>query len=132
MRTVNLVELKELIAFAREELRSTLLWPRTRACGDLSVKSLPQLEASQARARKFARRKLRRMVARLPNRRRTIHQMWLFYVLEVEAWRFAVWLREQQGGWDQFDAANLGEEFELLFLSHIGAEIKRLGFELEG
>ncbi len=58
----------------------------------------------------------------------SINWQWIAYVLTAETWRFALWLRDHCG-----DAAESlpQQEIELLFISSLGAEIKRLGFQLD-
>ena len=59
----------------------------------------------------------------------SINWQWIAYVLTAETWRFALWLRDHHG--DAAEGLPQQEEIELLFLSSLGAEIKRLGFQLD-
>lgn len=128
MRTMTVADLNQQIDLALERLRQCLNTPQSCAW-PISSKSLAEAEELLIKARKKAKRKIRRLGAKYPSMSQSINWQWIAYVLTAETWRFALWLRDHCG----YTAEGLRqqEEIELLFLCSLGAEIKRLGFQLE-
>ncbi len=128
MRTMTIAELNQQIDLALERLRQCLNAPHYCAW-PISSKSLAEAEELLIEARKKAKRKIRRLGAKYPSMSQSINWQWISYVLTAETWRFTLWLRDHHG----YAAEGLQqqEEMELLFICSLGAEIKRLGFQLD-
>jgi len=129
MRTMTVTELNQQIDLALERLSQCRKAPHYCAW-PISSKCLAEAEELLIEARKKAKRKIRRLGATYPSMSQSINWQWIAYVLTAETWRFALWLRDHRG--DAAEGLPQQEEIELLFLSSLGAEIKRLGFQLDG
>jgi hypothetical protein len=92
-----------------------------------SATSLAEAEISLSKARKTAKRKIRRLGAKHPDSAASINWEWITHLLTAESWWFVLWLKDR----GYTDLHQRREEIELLLLSQIGREIKRLGFQLE-
>ena len=128
MRTITVTELNQQIDLALERLRQCRTAPHYCAW-PISSKCLAEAEKLLIEARKKAKRKIRRLGAKYPSMSQSINWQWITYVLTAETWRFALWLRDHRG--DAAEGLPQQEEIELLFLSSLGAEVKRLGFQLD-
>lgn len=127
MRTMTVPELQEHLDLCLGILRQFL--ETGRWAYRVKARSLAQAEKLVSLSRKKARHKIRRLEAQCPHRRQSAIWQWVSSVLMAETWRFTLWLRDQR----EHAAEDLQdqEEIELLLLSCLGAEIKRLGFQLD-
>lgn len=124
MRTLTVMELNQQIDLCLWRLGVYV--DTGRWTYESSVKSLAEAEESLSKARKTAKRKIRRLGAKYPDIAASINLQWIAYVLTAESWRFVLWLKDRGA-----DLQQQREEIELLLIEQIGTEIKRLGFQLE-
>ena len=127
MRTLTVNELQQHIDVCLWRLRTYI--DTGRWTYESSATSLAEAEESLSGARKIAKRMIR-VSAKYPSIGTSSNVHWITYVLTAESWRFVLWLRDDCG----YACADLQlrrEEVELLLLTTIGVEIKRLGFQLD-
>lgn len=124
MRTITVRELKLLTNLSLKRLQRYTADPKN--CPwfpyDASM-SLERAEVQLAEAREKAKRRIARLGKKYPLR--TCY--WISYVLAFWTWRFAVLLKCGGGA----EGIEQQEEVDLYFISALGAEIKRLGFQLD-
>lgn len=128
MRTMTVEALKQQIDLCLWRLRyfmNTGKWTYR-----IKARSLAQAEQLVATSRKQAQRRIRRLDAQCPSVRQSLTGQWIASVLSAESWRFALWLRDHSD-YAAKDWQQQQEDIELILISNLGKEIKRLGFELD-
>ncbi len=126
MRTMTITDLNDHIDLALQRLTQCIDAPQYSAW-PLSSKNMADADDLLARTRKKA---IRRLDAKHSSANQSRKWSWIADVLAAETWRFAIWLRDYRG-YTGAESRQQREEMELLFISHLGVEIKRLGFQLD-